>query len=145
MSTSDGEQKTPTKSLPGFLRRSLRMNYSDDQEEKEESSSAPATNGAANDKNANTERRASPPAITRRKETEKQKSEAEDTTVSVEPRPSAKNLSSNNIPKPTHQTLERTISYKQAMFEKAIGADVVSMSDLRRLGWNGIPVRINIA
>ena len=138
------EQKATTRSLPGFLRRSLRMNYSDDQEEKEESSAAseteatPANGEAASDTNKTTDEEPRPesPQATA-KETEEQKSEAstaEETNASVEP------PSWSSAPKPTQQPLQRTVSYKQAMFEKAIGADVVSMSDLRRLGWNGIPV-----
>lgn len=148
MSSNDEQPKTPTRSLPGFLRRSLRMNYSDDQEEKEESSDtvwkeaeAP-TNGDTNNNNNQDDgddseefktRPASPPTVTR-KDMEETKSETKEETTSRNfeaPRPS-----------PPRQTLERTISYKDAMFEKAINADVVSMSDLRKLGWNGIPVRL---
>jgi len=118
------------------------MNYSDDQEEKEEASTAAAAevpaNGEADNYDKKEARPKSPPTLPR-KETEESKSEAstaDETTVSVEP--------PVFVPQPPPQTLERTISYKEAMFEKAIGADVVSMSDLRRLGWNGIPVRVTI-
>jgi hypothetical protein len=46
------------------------------------------------------------------------------------------------IPSPlttTKSNLKRTVSYKEAMLEKTISADVVNVADLRRLCWNGIP------
>jgi hypothetical protein len=115
------------------------MNYSDDQEEKPESSAAPPNGESkpidAPGKDDEEERPKSPPAINR-KENEEGKSEAsnaDETTATVEQPPQI------NLPRPPQQSLERAVSYKQAVFEKAIRADVVSMSDLRRLGWNGIP------
>ena len=36
---------------------------------------------------------------------------------------------------------ERRFGYREAQFEKIMSADVVKMVDLRKLGWNGIPVR----
>lgn len=42
------------------------------------------------------------------------------------------------VPKP--QKVERNVSYKQRQFESTIQADVVSMSELRKLSWNGAPV-----
>ncbi len=116
------------------------MNYSDDQEEKSESlsveTSAAPPNGEskpidAPGKDDEEERPKSPPAINR-KENEEGKSEAsnaDETTATVEQPPQI------NLPRPPQQSLERAVSYKQAVFEKAIRADVVSMSDLRRLGW----------
>ena len=125
------------------------MNYSDDQEEKPDPprvivgrSIVGAPNGESESMDApgkdDEDRPKSPPAINR-KETEEVKSEAstaDETTASVEQPPPTPQI---NFPRPPPQSLERTVSYKQAIFEKAIGADVISMSDLRRLGWNGIP------
>ncbi len=118
------------------------MNYSDDQEEKPESlsvetSAAAPPNGEskpidAPGKDDEEERPKSPPAINR-KENQEGKSEAsnaDETTATVEQPPQI------NFPRPPPQSLERAVSYKQAVFEKAIRADVVSMSDLRRLGWS---------
>ena len=41
----------------------------------------------------------------------------------------------------TTSRLERKQSYRETQFERIIKADVVQMSELRKLGWNGIPVR----
>ena len=46
----------------------------------------------------------------------------------------------NLVPVPVPPTLERRVSYRDSQFEKIVGTDVVKMSDLRKLGWNGIPV-----
>jgi hypothetical protein len=37
-------------------------------------------------------------------------------------------------------TIERKYSYRESQFEKTITNDVIKMSELRKLGWNGIPV-----
>lgn len=128
MKNNEG-QKTPTRVLPGFLRRSLRLNYSDDQDEDESSSGHEDVSPAE-------------PPLLPRKEPPLEESKSE-TSTADETDASGADLKSEppqleESPKPE---LQRTVSYKEAMFEKAIGADVVNMSDLRRLGWNGIPVR----
>jgi hypothetical protein len=53
--------------------------------------------------------------------------------VVPEPPPSAATSSAIST------TLEGKKTYQETQFEKAIDADVVSMSELRKLGWNGIP------
>jgi len=45
----------------------------------------------------------------------------------------------NPVPVPVPPSLERRVSYRDSQFEKIVGTDVVKMSDLRKLGWNGIP------
>jgi hypothetical protein len=127
MKTNDGKTN-PTRVLPGFLRRSLRMNYSDDQEDDYESLS-PCEESPA-------EQPALPRKETPLEESKSEASTADETVASIgevksePPRPEVLPM----------VDLERQVSYKDTMFEKAIGADVVNMSDLRRLGWNGIPV-----
>jgi hypothetical protein len=46
------------------------------------------------------------------------------------------NIGNGNI---THK--EQRPSYRETQFEKTISADVVKMTELRNLSWNGIPVR----
>lgn len=149
MSSKEEQKQSPTRNLPGFLRRSLRMNYSDEQEETEQSSPTVwATSAASKAEDESKDpptkpaqeapRAESLPTLTR-KDMEETKSEstAEETPNSVEQSSSS---SWTHVPHPPSQQLEHAVSYKEAMFEKAIGADVVSMSDLRKLAWNGIPV-----
>lgn len=127
MKNNEG-QKTATRVLPGFLRRSLRTNYSDDQDEDESSS-------------ARQESLAEPPVLPRKEpplEESKSETSTADETVTSSADLKSESPQLEESPKPE---LERTVSYKDSMFEKSIGADVVNMSDLRRLGWNGIPVR----
>jgi len=38
---------------------------------------------------------------------------------------------------------KEALSYKETLFEKIILAPIVNVRDLRKLGWNGIPVRSN--
>lgn len=40
------------------------------------------------------------------------------------------------------QTSKRTPTYRETQFEKIFAANVVSMNDLRKLAWNGIPVSL---
>mmetsp|Transcript_6298 Transcript_6298/g.9003 ORF Transcript_6298/g.9003 Transcript_6298/m.9003 type:complete len:483 (-) Transcript_6298:123-1571(-) len=62
--------------------------------------------------------------------------EEEDESV-VPPLPSAdKTTSSTTVPK---AKFERQVSYKETQFDKVMTADVVSMSELRKLAWNGTP------
>ena len=37
--------------------------------------------------------------------------------------------------------LDRKMSYRESQFSKILGDDLVKLSDLRKLSWNGIPVR----
>jgi hypothetical protein len=129
MKTNDGKM-TPTRVLPGFLRRSLRMNYSDDQEDDDNDETLSPREASP----------AEPPMLPRKaapvEESKSEASTADETVVSV-----GEVTSEPDRPEvPPKIDLERQVSYKDAMFEKAIGADVVNMIDLRRLGWNGIPV-----
>ena len=126
---SNEEQKIPTRVLPGFLRRSLRLNYSDDQDEDESSSEQDDASPA------------DPPLLPLKDspldESKSETSTAEETVASGA---DLKSEPSQLEQPPKMPELERTVSYKESMFEKTIGAGVVNMSDLRRLGWNGIPV-----
>lgn len=36
--------------------------------------------------------------------------------------------------------IDRKLNYREIKFDSVIGADTVKMADLRKLGWNGIPV-----
>jgi hypothetical protein len=129
MKNNEG-QKTPTRVLPGFLRRSLRLNYSDDQDEDESSSGHEDVSPAE-------------PPLLPRKEPPLEESKSETSTADETVASTSADLKTEppQLENPPKGELERTVSYKDSMFEKAIGADVVNMSDLRRLGWNGIPVR----
>jgi hypothetical protein len=42
------------------------------------------------------------------------------------------------------RSMERKYSYRETQFEKVISNDVVKMVELRKLSWNGIPVRLTI-
>lgn len=104
------------------------MNYSDEQENDDDSLSPLE------------ESPAEPPLLPRKatppEESKSEASTTDETVVSI-----GEVTSELHLPEvlPTVY-LERQVSYKDSMFEKAIGADVVNMIDLRRLGWNGIPV-----
>lgn len=41
-----------------------------------------------------------------------------------------------------HDTLRNKKSYKEVEFEKVLSSPIVNISDLRRLGWNGIPTDV---
>lgn len=106
------------------------MNYSDDQEDDESSS-------------AHDEESLAEPPFLPRKEPPPEDSKSETSTADETVASTSADLKTEppQLENPPKGELERTVSYKDSMFEKAIGADVVNMSDLRRLGWNGIPVR----
>jgi hypothetical protein len=54
------------------------------------------------------------------------------------------NNSFSHVPQPTRNTERKVSSYRETQFEKTISATVVQMAELRKLGWNGVPVRIDI-
>lgn len=39
--------------------------------------------------------------------------------------------------------IQKKPSYRETQFDKVLGADVVHLTELRKLGWNGIPVRFD--
>ena len=39
-------------------------------------------------------------------------------------------------------TSSKRITYRESQFNKILGAQVVKLPELRKLGWNGIPVRV---
>jgi hypothetical protein len=63
--------------------------------------------------------------------------EATESSAALSPSPLSDSW--EDLSKPSTAITEIPKSYQEKQFEKVIEADVVSMSDLRKLGWNGIP------
>lgn len=139
--------------LPGFLRRSLRMNYDDDDD-------SAAVNIHLQDKD-NTASMATPPAspagqrptrlqqpltptlpnpLLPKPTMEEMKSEASTTGDSTT---SSLSTGSRRDAFISPQTIPSTLgfqgSYRYRQFEAVIHADVVNMSELRKTSWNGVP------
>lgn len=146
------------KSLPGFLRRSLRIDDSydeeDDDEEQQQVDEEPVVVSFADSQpptaDPDTLKQHTKDVSTPVEEETEDESTADSSShvpetaakppATLPPPPTAKPASSYSpSPPPPKQGLTRAVSYQEAQFEKAISADVVNMSDLRRLGWNGIP------
>jgi hypothetical protein len=155
---------TSPRGLPGFLRRSLRVVYDDDDDEteneleeeaeQEEETDAPSVEGETSAPERQVVDR--PPSIVQPAAElapieELAESSATVSSEEIQLRSSshASTLSDSwqDVPKPQTEHLLRSAStgstrqksYQESQFEKVIEADVVSMSELRKLGWNGIP------
>lgn len=150
------------KGLPGFLRRSLRLN----EEQEEESfadisdpSNAPERTRANNNGDAAEEQHLPPrpPARSKKttptgtpmstpaptpvlnKATRDQAPPVDIPTLSLEKASEiTKDLPKDNNNRPK-KNLQRAVSYKDRQLDSTILADVVNMADLRKLSWNGIP------
>lgn len=149
---SNGTPKA--KGLPGFLRRSLRLNYDDDDAEESGASleaSRVATMVALSASPAGQKPTKQLPVLpptpipslsTPKARMEKVKSEsstAGDSTTSSLSTDSKTPHNSFVSPVPTSLSIGQETSYRYRQFEAVITADVVNMSDLRKTSWNGVP------
>uniref|UniRef100_A0A7S1YEF9 Rab-GAP TBC domain-containing protein n=1 Tax=Grammatophora oceanica TaxID=210454 RepID=A0A7S1YEF9_9STRA len=165
MANTDG---TP-KGLPGFLRRSLRLNYEDDEgssdddrREDTNNNSPPPTSPAIIPENGlipptPTSTPVIPKAVKSIKLSgiEDQPTVERSSETSTDSINSLVDESANTNGKAPHKSLmaqvayqpkqaasrtkDRDVTYKERQFEQTIDADVVSMVELRRLSWNGVP------
>jgi hypothetical protein len=149
-----------SKGLPGFLRRSRRSSFNDSEDEEEDldasESNDPSQNNNNNNKQETTTSATAEEQLQRSTTSEtslfhnnndswKLEEEYEeqqrnphtqlDRQSSISTLGSGRGGDENVIP-----TIERRLSYRESQFEKTITNDVVKMSELRKLGWNGIPV-----
>lgn len=171
VSTPGGIEKSP-KGLPGFLRRSLRLNE-DEEEELQRNAPMPGVDDGSSElsppSSGNLDR---PPIVPRVKpapSTNQNNGGAsspipppKDTKTGLpmatpNPSPAVHKATSplppplneehhgswaQNPPNPplnTANTEEEPKTYKERQFESTITAEVVSMAELRKLSWNGIP------
>jgi hypothetical protein len=65
--------------------------------------------------------------------------DAAESSAALSPSPLSDSWEDLSKPPATATITDIPKSYQEKQFEKVIEADVVSMSDLRKLGWNGIP------
>lgn len=137
------------KGLPGFLRRSLRLNYDDENDDDKDGFALDASNAPAMKtppvSPAIQKSMAKPPlppvaipSPTITKAT-MQKVQSESSTSGDS---TASSLSTGS--RTPHYSLPQTPlspagSYKYRQFEAVISADVVNMNDLRKASWNGVP------
>lgn len=152
-----------SRNLPGFLRRSLRVNYDEDEDEEEEESTErqedhetdhDSVEGEASypeeedavDRSVKAPDSAAPPAAAAAAATQAPPAVKDSLPVperQLQSQDSSKSTVSSitdswqDIPKPEPPTREK--SYRENQFEKVLHVDVVSMTELRSLGWNGIP------
>lgn len=142
------------KTLPGFLRRSLRRNYGEDDEQDgdlEGSMSRPSQEKEAqvseysstthNDENGSNESN-----LVTSEESKALADFSERSISTLAGAPYADGSSSPldsswqniNALAPDNPTVPRK-SYKEAQYDRILGAPVVNLAELRKLGWNGIP------
>jgi hypothetical protein len=176
-----------SKGLPGFLRRSLRRDFDEeDEEDRQSASNNKPSNVVVPDPGANNDRSSSNSKHNHKndsgpldnndseehehehpsngkddaqEEEDSNNHEQEDynhfksppvrldsADMSVSSLASSADLTSgdNNNELPTlPASMDRQYSYRETQFEKTISADVVKMTELRNLSWNGVPVRNN--
>ena len=133
--------------LPGFLRRSRRSSYEeDDENDSYTDSDIPLSVQASIPRQRTKEEDEHPkPSLQRASSSgeaslsEHEQEENEEPPVS---RPeSQRSLSSLEDSSMTISHRTSTSSYRTSQFDKVLqGAEIVKLAELRKLGWNGIPV-----
>ena len=156
----DSDTNTGPRILPGFLRRSLRGTFDEGQPETEQAKSVPSTpftssftatstyhseiinsNNNTSLKNRNIDKNFDDDEFN--KNTPKKKNN-HSTLASDQTDGSANNsIQNKNKNGDSSKPIEKKKSYKLTAFENCINAPIVDLRDLRRLGWNGIPVSQN--
>lgn len=127
-----------SRGLPGFIRRSQRVVY-DDEEDSESSEDSAAAADTEQD-----EPQAPPVAspLPHRDETSLAERAPPPTSSSRTTQRSQLTDSWQEVPTPKLPQPQEKLTYKEQQFQKILlQPDVVSLSELRRLGWNGIPAR----
>lgn len=130
------------KGLPGFLRRSVRTYENDGIQSAANSDPEPQTTELEHEKQEGEDSVEQDQGVPGEQLEELASNEAMSTAEenASESGETEQSPPSSEMPANPPGSLERKVSYKDSMFEKTISADVVNMSDLRRLSWNGIPV-----
>ena len=153
-----------SRGLPGFLRRTRRgdIDESDDDVDEKVAVQRPQSNSKNNSNGALTAIYAySPPAKGVNTESSGIDLEGERMTEAPHRNESSSTLDSsvgatNDIASPNvcldslnssfasqnNLTSSKRITYRESQFNKILGAQVVKLPELRKLGWNGIPVRV---
>ena len=130
-----------TRGLPGFIRRSIRRIESDEESssslgESSNNPTRPETSNGSNSKQSNGQQSQSmaPAESNDQKESLDKDSTDQNRPDLPVPQPYQEEVSSSSIRSDSTQR-----SYKQIQFDKVLHADIVPMSQLRSVSWNGIP------
>ena len=134
--------------LPGFLRRSIRpVEYEEEEEENDEVSSdnpLPRSDGEpSSDQRHMEESMDRGPAPSPSVPTTLETSETSDFNASHPSLSDSWRGDDSGLHTSTNTSKSNTpqLSYRDSQFDQLLGADVVNMTELRTLAWNGVPYR----
>jgi TBC1 domain family member 2 len=128
-----------SRGLPGFLRRSLRSHLAEEEEEEElgaeESNSIPVVepSSVASDASVPLPSTTSMPVPTNLSESYNKSNGNESALNLVPSSDSWREVAPISLPKTNRK------SYREIQFDKILTAEVVNMTELRKLAWNGVP------
>jgi hypothetical protein len=140
-----------SKGLPGFLRRSVRRDFDEEDEEERLSASNSSLNSGKPLHAVIPEQAAGNEVLVDMDVANGDSENDEPPTPAPTPYSATDGSSVSSLeasspeeladPQPLPTPTDRKYSYRENQFKKIISADVVNMTELRKIAWNGIPVR----